>query len=76
MDKDRIKKELERQLTEINYRIEVLDMMDERLFKMKKLLEKIEVGKVSKEEEETIRTEISELEDEFNLLNRENNLQS
>lgn len=76
MDRDGIKKELERQLTEINYRIEVLDMMDERLFKMKKLLEKIEVGKVSKEEEETIRTEISELEDEFNLLNRENNLQS
>lgn len=70
MYKEGLKKELKRQLAAINYRIDLLDMMDERLLKMKELLQKIEKNKVSKEEEEIIRSQIRELEDEFNLLNK------
>lgn len=76
MDKQEIKRELERQLAEINEKIEILDMMDERLLKIKELLERIEESKLSKKEEISIRKEIKELEDQVNLLGRKKNLQS
>jgi hypothetical protein len=51
-------------------------MMDERLYKIKELLQKIESGSFEKEEEKQIRFEIAELENQLNLLNKEKNLQS
>ena len=76
MNKEELKKELERQLAEVNEKIEILDMLDERLLKIKGLLERIERGELDRQEERDIRREIKELEDEVNLLSREKNIQS
>lgn len=76
MDKEDLKKGLERQLAEIDEKMEVLDMMDERLLKIKKFLQEIEASDLTKDEEIEIRNKIKLLEDELNLLNREKNLQS
>ncbi len=76
MDKEEYLKDLVTQLAEVNERLEILDMMDERLFKIKELLQRIESGSLEKEEEKQIRSEIAELENQFNLLNKEKNLQS
>lgn len=76
MDKEEYLKDLVTQLAEVNERLEILDMMDERLFKIKELLQRIESRSLEKEEEKQIRSEIAELENQLNLLNKEKNLQS
>lgn len=76
MDKEEYLNDLITQLKEVNDRLEILDMMDERLYKIKELLQKIESGSFEKEEEKQIRFEIAELENQLNLLNKEKNLQS
>ncbi len=76
MDREEHKQHMISLLAEIDERLAVLDMMDERLYKIKDLLIEIRQGNLSKKEEESIRKEIQVLEEEFNLLNQEKNIQS
>ncbi len=76
MDKEEYLKDLVTQLTEVNERLEILDMMDERLFKIKELLQRIEAGNLPEIEEKEVRSEIKNLEEQLSLLNREKNIQS
>ncbi len=76
MDKEEYLKSLVNQLDEVNERLEILDMMDERLFKIKGLLQRLENETLDKKEEIDIRSEIKNLEEELDLLNKEKNVQS
>ena len=76
MDREEHKQHMITLLAEIDERLGILDMMDERLYKIKDLLIEIRQGSLSEKEEESIRKEIQVLEDEFNLLNQEKNIQS
>ena len=70
-NKDWTKKELEDQLQEVKQRLEILDMIDGRLFEMKKLAQRVIDEELSEMEIEEINNQVKALEQEVILLDKD-----
>ena len=70
------KSQLEEQLKLVKQRIEILNMIEERLIKMRELAQNVVDNDLTQREIEAISREVKSLEEQINLLNLESNLQS
>ena len=70
-NEDWTKKELEDQLQEVKQRLEILDMIDGRLFEMKKLAQRVIGEELSEMEIEEINNQVKALEQEVILLDKD-----
>ena len=70
-NEDWTKKELEDQLQEVKQRLEILDMIDGRLFEMKKLAQRVIDEELSEMEIEEINNQVKALEQEVILLDKD-----
>lgn len=70
-EEDHIKKELENQLQEVKQRLKILDMIEERLFEMKKIAKKVIDEELSERQIEEINNQVQTLEQEVILLDKE-----
>lgn len=62
------KEELESELQRVKYRLEILDMIEERLLQMKALAEEVLEGKLNGEEIERVNMELQYLQEQVRLL--------
>lgn len=65
------REELEKELKRVKDRLEILDMIEERLFKMRKLAEKAVDNELDKSEIERINQEVKYLQEQIRLLDAE-----
>lgn len=65
------REELEKELKRVKCRLEILDMIEERLFKMKSLAEKVVDNELGKSEIERINEEVKYLQEQIRLLDAE-----
>ncbi|ABR46961.1 hypothetical protein Amet_0736 [Alkaliphilus metalliredigens QYMF] len=72
-DQEQVKKEMEQQLEKIKYRIQMLDLIEEKLFQMRELAQRVIDEELSNEEIENINQQVKTLEKQFKLLNSESN---
>lgn len=70
------KSQLEEQLKLVKQRIEILNMIEEKLIKMRELAQNVVDNDLTQREIEAISREVKSLEEQINLLNLESNLQS
>ncbi len=70
-NEDWTKKELEDQLQEVKQRLEILDMIDGRLFEMKKLAQRVIDEELSEMEIEEINNQVKALGQEVILLDKD-----
>lgn len=76
METEELRKQLEEQLEYIKQRIQILDMLEERLHKMRGLAQTAVDNDLTPAEIEAVNYEIKILEDQINLLSLDENLQS
>lgn len=67
-EKDQVRKQLQEQLDEVNKRLRVLDMMEEKLFQMKALAQKAIDENLADEETQEINKQVKDLEEQVRLL--------
>ena len=70
-DPEQLRKELEEQLELVKRRLQILDMIDERLYEMKRLAKKVIDEDLSRWEARKINKKVRKLEKEVKLLDRE-----
>lgn len=70
-DPEQLRKELEEQLELVKRRLQILDMIDERLVEMKRLARKVIDEDLSRWEARKINKKVGKLEKEVKLLDRE-----
>lgn len=70
-EKDQVKKKLQAQLEKVNSRLHILDMMEERLFQMKDLAQKVADENLADEEIQEINKQMRDLEEQVRLLDSE-----
>lgn len=75
-EQEQIRKELQDQLEKVKHRLELLDMLDERLFEMKDLAQRVLDEELTKREIKKINKRVKYLEEQVKLLEGESNLQS
>lgn len=66
-----VRKQLEKQLEKVNRRLEILDMIEEKLNHMKTLTQRVLEVQLSKEEILEINKEVNNLGDQVKLLDME-----
>lgn len=72
-DKEQVKKEMEKQLERVKHRIKILDSIEEKLFKMRELAQRVIDEELSNKEIENINHQVKTLEKQVQLLNSESN---
>lgn len=60
-EQEQVKKQLEGQLEKVNHRLKVLDMIEEKLFRMKELSQKVIDEDLTEEEIQEINKEVQDL---------------
>lgn len=70
-DNDNIKKELEEQLEKVKKRLQILDMIDEKLLHMRKLAQRVVYEDLNNEEIHEINKKVQNLEEQVKLLDSE-----
>jgi len=76
IEPEQVKRQLEEQLELVKQRIQILNMIEERLIRMRELAQNVVDNDLTKREIEAISREVKSLEEQINLLNLESNLQS
>lgn len=71
MIEQEIKEELEKELNQVNIRLEILDMIEDRLIQMKELAERVINGHLTDEEMEKLNKQVQDLKSQVSLLNSE-----
>ncbi|SHI62303.1 hypothetical protein SAMN02745975_00267 [Geosporobacter subterraneus DSM 17957] len=69
--KDHIKKELEEQLERVKQRLQILDMIEEKLFQMRELAQRVVDEDLTDEEIQKINKQVKYLEEQVRLLDSE-----
>ena len=67
----RVKKELEAQLEKVKHRLQILDMIEERLFQMRELAQKVVDEDLTEEELQKINQQVKYMEEQVRLLDSE-----
>ena len=67
-DKQAIKEELERELNQINIRLEILDMIEDRLINMRELAQRVINEDLTEEEMENMNKQVQDLKGQVVLL--------
>ncbi|MGF7184466.1 hypothetical protein GGQ84_000549 [Desulfitispora alkaliphila] len=70
-DQEQVKKEMEQQLERVKYRIKILDLIEEKIFEMRELAQKVVDGDLTDEETESINQRVKNLEQQVRLLDVE-----
>ena len=70
-EKEELKQELEQELLWVKYRKNMLDIIDEKLFQMREIAEKIKNQKLSKKEIEELNSKISILKMQVKAIDGE-----
>jgi len=76
MEQESLKSQLEEQLARVKERMEILNMIEERLMKMKELAQTVADNDLNQREIDMISAEVRSLEEQIDLLSLESNLQS
>ncbi|ABR46967.1 hypothetical protein Amet_0742 [Alkaliphilus metalliredigens QYMF] len=72
-DKEQVKKEMKQELEKVKYRIKILDLIEEKLFEMRELAQRVIEEELTDEEIENINQQVKTLEKQVKLLNSESN---
>lgn len=67
-EQDRVKNQLKDQLKKVNFRLEILDMIEDRLLKIKKLAQRVVEEELTEKE---INKRVQELGEQVKLLDSE-----
>ncbi len=67
-EKEHVKQELEEQLRKVKQRLQMLDMIEEKLLQMKKLAQRVVDNDLCEEEIEEINFQVKNLEEQVKLL--------
>lgn len=70
-EKEQIKKDLEDQLEEVKHRIQILDLTQDRLLKMRKIAQSGVGGGLTEEEVKKANKQIKDLQEQIRLLSAE-----
>lgn len=70
-EQGQVKKQLEDQLEKVKQRLQILDMIEEKLFQMKELAQRVIDEDLSDKEIEDINHEVQSLGQQVKLLDRE-----
>lgn len=68
---DRTKKQMEDQLKKVNFRLETLDMIEDKLLRMKRLAQRVVDEVLTEKEVGDINNQVQELGDQVKLLDSE-----
>ena len=66
-----VKKELEAQLEKVKQRLQILDMIEERLLQMRELVQKVVDEDLTEEELQKINQQVKYMEEQVRLLDSE-----
>ena len=66
-----VKKELEAQLEKVKQRLQILDMIEERLLQMRELAQKVVDEELTEEELQKINQQVKYMEEQVRLLDSE-----
>ena len=72
-NQEQVKKEIKQRLEKIKYRIKILDMIEEKLFKMRGLAQRVLEEELTDKEIKEINKEVQNLEEQVQLLNSQSN---
>lgn len=72
-NQEQVKREMEQQVEKVIYRIKILNRIEEKLFEMRALAQKVVDGDLTDEETESINQRVKNLEQQVKLLNDESN---
>ena len=70
-EEDNTRKQIEEQLEMVNTRLQILDMIENKLLKMKKLAQRVVVEDLTEKEIKNINNQVQKLVKEVELLDRE-----
>ena len=70
-EEEKVKNQLKEQLEKVNMRLEILDMIEEKLLKMKKLAQRVVEEDLADKEIQDINKQVQELVAEVELLDSE-----
>ena len=68
IEEDQVKKGLIQSLEKVNFRLEILDMIEKKLLEMKELAQRVVEEDLTKEEMEELNKQVQELVAEVELL--------
>ena len=71
IEQDEIRKELEEQLEKVKQRLQILDMMEHRLFEMRELAQRAIDEEMTEQEIKKINQRVRDLEQQVKLLDSE-----
>ena len=72
-NQDQAKEEIEQELEKVKYRIQIVDLIEEKLFEMRALAQRVVDEELTDEEVESINQRVQSLDQEIKLLNSESN---
>jgi hypothetical protein len=75
-EQEQVRKKLQEQLDKVNRRLEILDMIEEKLLQMKKLAERVVDEELAQEEIQEINKKVQNLGEQVRLLDSEATLLS
>jgi len=70
-EREELKQELEQELRWVQYRQKMLDIMEEKLFKMREIAGKIKAGNLTKGEIEALNSKLNNLEAQVKAIDSE-----
>jgi len=71
IQQEQVKKQLEGQLDKVNHRLQILDMIEEKLFKMKELAQRVIDEELNEEDIQEINKRVQDLGEQVKLLDSE-----
>lgn len=75
-EQEQIKKHIQEQLEKVNRRLKILDMIEEKLFRMRELAQRVIDEEITDEEIEEINKQVQDLGEQVRLLDSEATLLS
>jgi|BioPla2DNA2_1021312.scaffolds.fasta_scaffold29590_2 ppGpp synthetase/RelA/SpoT-type nucleotidyltranferase len=70
-EQEQIKKHIQEQLEKVNRRLKILDMIEEKLFRMRELAQRVIDEEITDEEIEEINKQVQDLGEQVRLLDSE-----
>ncbi len=71
IEQDQVRKQMEEQLNKVNFRLEILDMIEDKLLKMKSLAQRVVDEDLSQKEIGNINKQVQGLVEQVKLLDSE-----
>lgn len=70
-EQNQVKRQIEDQIKKVNFRLEILDMIEDKLLSMKKLAERVVEEDLTEKEIGDINNQVQDLVEQVNLLDSE-----